>query len=100
MAANTIVLTCDAKPLCQALELLIQFFDRARQVGGAFLGRAQQIAQALRIDPDGLAAAHTVQGCIVLQPSERLLELMAAARAIERDFGVVEIEHGGPRREA
>jgi len=87
----------DVSPeLRDTLSALAEVLDRLRQVGQRFVGLTDALAQTVRIDLDRLVASRAVDGGVVLEPTDRLLELLAAGRALDLYLRVVEKSHEVP----
>ncbi len=66
-----------------ALRAALSKLDIEIDSSGNAVQLAESLAQLVSIDVDGSVAAGTGELWIVLKPSERLLELVAAARTLE-----------------
>lgn len=92
-AFQTIQVTI-APTLAPTISVLAEALDRFLQVGEGSVHRLQPVAQALGLDLDWALASRAVDGGIVLEPSEQLLELVAASGAGEFERVLIQI-HGG-----
>lgn len=81
---------------CLISELARELLDAGSEVRDAFLRGFETIPEPFRFDSDGAGATRADQLRVVLQPSKRLLELVAALRAGQLDIGGVEVQksHG------
>lgn len=80
-----IQLCCDSRPFEAALASLAKAADLSRETVQRFLGGLDCTAQIGRIDGDGDFALRADECWIVLQPSDLLVEFLAAFRTGERD---------------
>jgi len=85
MAFLSLELCVDAQPCLDALKLLAEFGKRSPEVVDRFLDGLDATAQLVRIDCDRIPAAGTSKRWIAFQPSDLLVEFLAASRTGERD---------------
>lgn len=76
-----LTLHTDITPLTAALDLLAEVAQGSGEVVQRFLDGLDSTAQLVRIDVDVGPAAWTRNDRIVFQPSDLLVEFLAAARA-------------------
>lgn len=82
MTGMTVMLTCKQSPaLDRTLASLSELAHRSPELVQGFLDVGDPIAEACSIDEDLLPACRTNEVRVVLQPSKRLLDFLAAARA-------------------
>ena len=75
---------CDDQPFQAALRSLEELQQSFPELVKRFLGRINSSSQLVRINADGGAAATTGDLRVTFQPSDLLLDFLAAARAGKR----------------
>lgn len=76
---------CDSRPLEEALASLAKVAERSREIVQRFLDSLDSESQLVRLDSDGALTPRAGEYWIVFQPSDLLVEFLAAARTGERD---------------
>lgn len=74
-------LQCDSEPLKAALESLAELAEFSGEVVQCFLDGLDSSAQLFRVDCEGFSASGTSELRIAFQPSDLLVEFLAAMRA-------------------
>lgn len=85
MSALTIRLSADASALSAALAELSEFPERLHEVVELPFDRELGLTEFARVDRDVRIAGGADECRVLLQPSERLLDLLAAFRARDVD---------------
>ena len=97
MAAAQLTVTVALSPAFgEAVSALADAAKRCPEIGDLLVDFLHGGVELTRIDVDGLFAARAVDGGVLLEPSEHLLELVLAARAGQRDLLISKI-HGFAR---
>ena len=97
MAAAKLTLTVGVSPACaEAVSALADAAKRFPEIRDLLVDIFHGSVELVRIDRDGLFATRAIDGGILLEPSDRLLELVLAAGTGQRDVLISKI-HGWPR---